>query len=51
MHGGAKGSGAPLGNTNALKHGMYTEAALEEQRALRSLIREMKESLQEIEDG
>jgi len=24
MHGGAKGSGAPVGNTNALKHGMYT---------------------------
>ena len=24
MHGGAKGSGAPLGNQNALKHGMYS---------------------------
>ncbi len=51
MHGGARGSGAPIGNTNALKHGMYTKAALEEQRELRSLIREMQESLQEIEDG
>ncbi len=50
MHGGARGSGAPIGNTNALKHGMYTKAALEERRALRSLIREMEESLQEIED-
>ena len=30
MHGGARGSGAPIGNTNALKHGMYTTAALEE---------------------
>ena len=50
MHGGARGSGAPIGNQNALKHGMYTKEALEERRALRSLIREMQESLQEIED-
>jgi len=51
MHGGAGGSGAPIGNSNALKHGMYTKAALEERRGLRSLIREMQESLQEIEGG
>ncbi len=51
MHGGARGTGAPIGNTNALKHGMYTKAALEEHKALRSLIREMQESLQEIEVG
>ena len=51
MHGGARGSGAPIGNQNALKHGMYTKAALEERRALRSLIREMEESLHEIEGG
>jgi hypothetical protein len=24
MHGGAKGSGAPMGNQNALKNGLYT---------------------------
>jgi uncharacterized protein YjcR len=24
MHGGAKGSGAPIGNQNALKHGLFT---------------------------
>ena len=51
MHGGAGGSGAPIGNQNALKHGMYTKAALEERRALRRLIREMEERLQEIEGG
>jgi uncharacterized protein YjcR len=51
MHGGAKRSGAPPGNKNALKHGMYTKAVLEEQKALRSMIREMKESLQEIDGG
>ncbi len=51
MHGGARGSGAPIGNQNALKHGMYTKAALEEHKALRRMIREMQESLQEIEGG
>ena len=25
LHGGAKGSGAPRGNRNALKHGFYTK--------------------------
>ena len=50
MHGGARGSGAPRGNLNALKHGNYTKAALEERRALRRLIREMQESLREIDE-
>ena len=48
MHGGAKGSGAPLGNQNALKHGMYTREALEERRRLMELIREANETLREI---
>jgi uncharacterized protein YjcR len=25
LHGGAKGSGAPIGNQNALKHGFYSK--------------------------
>ena len=25
LHGGAKGSGAPLGNRNAFKHGLYSK--------------------------
>jgi hypothetical protein len=29
MHGGAPGSGAPPGNQNALKHGLYRKAAIE----------------------
>ncbi len=41
----------PFGNTNALKHGMYTKAALEEQKALRNMIRQMNKSLQEIDGG
>jgi hypothetical protein len=34
MHGGAPGSGAPLGNKNALKHGHYTRKALAELKLL-----------------
>ncbi len=48
MHGGAKGSGAPRGNQNALKHGLYTREAIEERRALRQLIRDSKRLLEEI---
>jgi len=48
---GAKASGAPVGNRNALKHGMYAKSALEERRAMRAFIREMEGSLQEIEGG
>ena len=41
MHGGAPGSGAPLGNKNALKHGRYTREAIEEpQPQLRALMRQ-----------
>jgi hypothetical protein len=32
IHGGAPGSGAPRGNTNALKHGLYTREAIAERR-------------------
>ncbi len=46
MHGGASGSGAPRGNANALKHGHYTRAALEERQMLSRMLREMRERLQ-----
>ncbi len=49
MHGGAKGSGAPLGNSNALKHGHYTREAIAQRRALRALIREAEAFLEKIE--
>lgn len=39
MHGGAKGSGAPEGNQNALKHGIYTREAIAERKALNELMR------------
>lgn len=48
MHGGAKGSGAPKGNQNALKHGAYTKEMLEMRRELAELMRASRETLREI---
>ena len=42
MHGG-RGSGAPVGNTNALKHGRYTKAAKTERKQARQVTREIAE--------
>ena len=42
MHGG-KSPGAKFGNTNALKHGHYTAAAIAERREVAALIRSMRE--------
>jgi uncharacterized protein YjcR len=48
MHGGAKGSGAPRGNKNALKHGAYTREAFQLRAEMRDLIREARELLKEL---
>ena len=48
MHGGAEGSGAPRGNTNALKHGAYTKKELERRSGIGSLLREARKLLREI---
>ena len=48
MHGGAPGSGAPKGNQNALKYGLYTKAAIEERHRVRQLIRQSKELLRKF---
>jgi len=40
MRGGALGSGAPKGNKNALKHGLYTREAIERRRVLPQLMRQ-----------
>jgi len=45
MHGGAKGSGAPKGNQNALKHGGFTTEALQRRAMMSQLIREAKKFL------
>ena len=42
MHGGAKGSGAPKGNKNALKHGLYTAEAKAIYKHVRDLLRDGK---------
>jgi len=48
MHGGAAGSGAQPGNTNALRHGRWSAAAIEERRETRELIRMCRHQLKAI---
>jgi uncharacterized protein YjcR len=49
MHGGAKGSGAPRGNKNALKHGTYTRELVEQRRQLKDLVRQSNKLIRDIE--
>ena len=42
MHGGAAGSGAPRGNQNALRHGLYTRKAIEERQQVPDLLRQSR---------
>jgi glucans biosynthesis protein len=49
MHGGSKGSGAPDGNQNALKDGVFTREAITERRALNKLLHEIRETLKEFD--
>jgi hypothetical protein len=49
MHGGAPGSGAPLGNKNAVKHGLYTRDAIAQRRQLAELVRQSRKLLLKIE--
>jgi uncharacterized protein YjcR len=46
MHGAA--GGAPKGNKNALKHGLYTAEAIEERRMLAALTKQARASLVEL---
>ena len=48
MHGGAEGSGAPKGNQNALKSGLYTKEAIEERKQLNKMIKEYRQTLEEL---
>lgn len=43
MHGGAKNSGAPKGNTNALKDGEHTREAKAHRKEVRAIIRSCRE--------
>lgn len=51
MHGGAKGSGAPKENQNALKHGRYTQERIENRQCMHSVIREARELILGIIQG
>jgi hypothetical protein len=48
MHGGAVGSGAPRGNSNALKHGRHSMEAITARRKVRDLIKQCRLLLQEL---
>jgi hypothetical protein len=48
MHGGAIGSGAPIGNKNAFRHGHYTAEAIAQRRALAELIRASRATLDDL---
>ena len=49
MHGGAPGSGAPKHNGNAIKHGLFTQQAIEERKKVQALLRQSRKLLQDIE--
>jgi len=42
-------AGAPRGNKNALKHGLYTREAIAERQRLRELMRQARELLLKID--
>ena len=48
MHGGAAGSGAPKGNQNAIKSGLYTREMIEMRRELAQLMREARSTLRDL---
>lgn len=48
MHGGAPGSGAPRGNRNAFRHGLFTGKAIAERKQIGALLGEVRKLLQEM---
>jgi hypothetical protein len=48
MHGGAPGSGAPRGNTNALKHGAYTREVIKRNKEIREFTRTSRKQLKKL---
>ena len=49
MHGGAKGSGAPKGNKNALKNGEHTREAKAQRKEVRTLIKNCREFMDDCD--
>ena len=48
MHGGAPDSGAPSGNQNARKHGLFAGDAIAERRQIQAFLSEARKLLQEM---
>ena len=48
MHGGALGSGAPHGNQNARKTGLYTREEIAERGGIQALIRQSRKTLADM---
>jgi len=48
MHGGALRTGAPRGNRNARKHGLFTRETISEQRQVRMMLDEARKLLREL---
>ena len=48
MHGGAAGSGAPIGNKNAFKTGVYTADATDTRKAVRALLNASRELIDKL---
>ena len=48
MHGGAPGSGAPRGNRNARRHGMFTKDAVAERKQIQAMLGEARKLLKEM---
>jgi hypothetical protein len=48
MHGGAPESGAPKGNQNARKHGLFTRGVIAERKQIQALLGEARKLLQGI---
>ncbi|TWJ08622.1 HGGxSTG domain-containing protein [Altererythrobacter ishigakiensis] len=51
MHGGAQGSGAPIGNRNAHKHGVYAREAQVRSARMRSLLKHGEQILDDFLDS
>jgi hypothetical protein len=47
MHGG-RSPGAPIGNANARKHGLYSGDAIAERRGLAALLRTMRGIIEDV---
>ena len=48
MHGGAPGSGAPKGNRNARRHGLFTKVAIAERKRIQAVLADARKLLQEL---